>query len=84
MLSRSEFVRSNNELVLLTGEGSFLTCIFDGPDGFYYDPVGDEIFECRREDSNFLGPVYWIDFGDEQMTGNIKDHGLHFYMGKSK
>lgn len=79
---RAELCRKQNE-ILADDRGNVLSCYFDHPDGFYYDPVGNEIFEVVRTGSHpQMGyPLYVIDFGDEQKAGGLKDHGLHIWLG---
>lgn len=72
----AEFVAAHNRLSLLTG-GVIATCVFDHPTGWYYDPVGNEVFYVERVSVGPHGPIYKIDFGDEQMIGGLRDHGLH-------
>lgn len=54
-----------------------LATYFDRPDGFYYDPVGDEIFEVTRVADTNAGPFYVIDFGDQKTISRLLDHGLN-------
>lgn len=66
----------------------YVSTLFDGKDGLYYDPVGDELFVAKRIGITLsveLGcrvPVYQLDFGDESLTGAVKDHGFHLYLGE--
>lgn len=66
--------------------------IFDGKDGLYYDPVGDEVFVAKRlgvqfsPNLNMYVPIYALEFdGDREegitMEGVVKDHGYHVYLG---
>ncbi len=41
--NRLAIVRAHNNLQLIIGGNNFLKTIFDGPDGWYYDAIGDEI-----------------------------------------
>lgn len=50
---------------------------FNGPNGFYYDPVGNEIFKASKIGKENGIPVYMVEFSDEIKYGIIKDHGLH-------
>lgn len=72
-----KLVGTHNQLEVLTSNKTFMTTYFSNEDGWYYDPVGDEIFYARLV-AQFNGvPVYELDFGDEKLTGVVKSHGLH-------
>lgn len=79
-----KMVRANNLAMVAAVEiagtmsgAKWLHTWFCHNDGIYYDPVGDEIFECRRVGGTDHMPEYAINFGDEVKVGGIKDHGLH-------
>lgn len=76
MTYRSDFVRSGNEVAMFTN-GPYFSTIFDLQDGVYYDAVGGEIFIAQR----ISGHTYLMDFGDQEIIGQFKDHGFNFYLG---
>lgn len=59
----------------------YIYTIFKGPSGWYYCPVGDEIFFARRLYCVQHGPVYELDFGDEKIIGLVSDHGFNVFLG---
>jgi hypothetical protein len=65
----------------------YVSTIFDGKNGLYYDPVGDELFVARLVRIAYISslrcnaPVYELDFGDAKVVGLVKDHGYHEYLG---
>ncbi len=78
-----KMVQAHNNLQLLIGGRVFMSTIFNGPDGAYYDPIGDEVFivtgMAYKSREGF--PVYNIEFKDHNQLGSMKDHGFHVYLG---
>ncbi len=78
---RLALVRSANELTALTGGNTFLSTLFEGVDGWYYDAIGDEMFHVKKIGETMLGgdvaPVYQIEFSDRKQVGALKDHGFN-------
>ena len=80
---QASLAKSHNVLTIMTGsDGPYISMIFDGPNGLYYDAVGDELFVVTRVSTNALGPVYKIELSDETRVGNLKDHGFNAFLGE--
>jgi hypothetical protein len=78
-MSFLKMVRKHNLRSLENGVKKFVTIPFEGPEGVYYDPVGDDIFVVYKH----FGGGYEIVFRKEILIGNIMgDHGLNEYLGK--
>lgn len=66
----------------------YISTVFNGKNGLYYDAVGNEVFVAK-----FVGmrwstvlrmevPCYELDFGDAIVVGMVKDHGYNAFLGE--
>lgn len=81
----AEVCRLNNEVQLLTGGKKFLTSIFCGEDGVYYDAIGDEFFIATRRGVGTVkgrpAIIYELEFSDGTQIGPVMDHGFNEFLG---
>lgn len=83
-MSNSTLCRSNNILELESGGSQFMSCMFDLPDGVYYDAIGEEIFTVRRLDvpKQMTKIYYEVEFeGLKITTSTLTDHGFNERLG---
>ena len=77
-----DMAKTHNILSLMANRSTeFLSVVFRGKNGFYYDPVGNEIFHVTKISEGIQGAIYKIDHGDQVQVGLIKDHGFNEYLG---